>query len=141
MVDTFFLNNEIAKIVGERYARGEIRKVYEAANIDQSLFSKYMKSIRKMTDKTAMEILIACDYKLSEAKKIIAEIKAKEALKSLSAKDRSEVLNKIVAGDNSIVITGDNNSVHSRLDRMYKDVRNEDGMPSADEVLQSKSPY
>lgn len=58
------------------------------------------------------------DYKYSEAKKILSTIKVQIAFQGLNAEMKSEVINSIVAGDDSIVIiggiSGGNNSIGNR---------------------------
>lgn len=111
-----YLNKGISSLVRQaKEERGiNLTEIAREAEISQNHFSRLINpkgaEPRAMTEKQAYKILLALDYKPSEAKKKISEIKMRASLAGLNDEDKKEVMS-IVAGDYSIVITGGNNTI------------------------------
>lgn len=114
--DHFALNRVVTKIMGKEIERLGItkNKFRKKTGLKQAYFVQLTNYTAKygkpMSDEIALKILVACDIRQSEAEKIIAEVKAEEALKPLPPKARKEVIQKIT-GSNNIQIYGDNNHI------------------------------
>lgn len=111
MEDKFYLNHKIRQIVEDRSnSLGKsVKQIREDADLKPAYFGKLMNYNsyygRPMNDELAIKILLACEYKLSEAKQILAEIKVKEAIESLPEKSKNVIKNNVF-GDHTTINQG-----------------------------------
>jgi len=120
MKDKYYLNKEIGHLVHEYTLNKDksLKAIREDAGIKSSYFGKLIhfnsKYAKVMNEELALKILLAIDYPLSEAKLKLAEIKANEALVSLTDQEKQKVINNVIEG---VTINGDNN-VFSQSDNI-----------------------
>lgn len=84
-------------------------KVAERAGMDRSHYTKIELGKIIPEDETLLKIIKAFNFDYDEAKDILAKWRIEDELKKAS--NPSKVIDSIVAGDHSIVITGNNNNI------------------------------
>lgn len=112
MSNKFNLNRGIRLVVDEYIEKTgyNLGDIAERSGMGMKALSKRLtdhpQHSRELKDEDAVKILLACDYRLSEAHRIISEVKVADALKNLPESDKKTVINKIV-GNNNVNVGGD----------------------------------